>query len=65
MKDNIRDLKLKWDRYLHEVKEASTSLSRVNNVLIPLKLAGSLFGQVAHLVKTVVMKNQALSIVRS
>lgn len=64
MEDNIHDLKLQHDRYLHEVKKPSTSLSRVKNILLPLKLVGSIFDQVAHLVRVVSMKDQALSTVR-
>lgn len=65
MKDNVHDLELQRDKYLHEAKEAFASLSGVKNVLLPLKLTGSFSDQVAQLVRIVAMKDQALSIVRS
>lgn len=63
MEDSIQDIKLQWNRYLHEAKESITSFSRVNNTFLTLKLTGSLFDQVAQLVRTMEMKYQALAFV--
>lgn len=63
MNDNVRDLKHHWDKYLYKVKISYTSLFKVDNALLPLKLVGSLSDQVARLVKTAVMKDGALLII--
>lgn len=65
MKDIIYELMIQLDRYMNEEKELSTSLSMVKNVLVPLKLSGSLSDQVANLVRIVALKDQDLSTVRS
>lgn len=65
MKDNIRELKLQQDRYIHEVNKAFTSLSGGKNTLLPLKLTSSLSDEMTHLVRIVAMKNQALSTILS
>lgn len=49
---------------LQEAEEAATSLSGVKNVFLPLKLTGSLSNHVAHLVKTVEIKDQILSTIQ-
>lgn len=54
-------MNLQWDKYLHEVEKASTSLTGVENVLLSLNLGGSLYDQVTRMVKVVAKKNKALT----
>lgn len=64
MVENICDLKLQRNWYMHEAKETSTSLSlsEVKNDLLPLKLVGSLSDQVAKLAKIATMKYKDFSV---
>lgn len=65
IKVNIHNLMLQRDMYMHESKEAFTSLYGVKNILIPLKFVGSFSDQVAYLVRVVAVKYQAFSFVRN
>lgn len=51
------------DKYLQEVEKTYTSLTGVENDLLPLNLASSLSDQVTHLVKKVAKKNQSLTFI--
>lgn len=61
MEDSVFDLRLHRHKYMHELNKASTSLSGVENDLLPLNLFDSLSDQVAHLIKNIAMKDQALT----
>lgn len=61
MEGSVCDLRLHRHKYMHELNKTSTSLSGVDNDLLPLKLVGSLSDQVAHLIKNMAMKDQALT----
>lgn len=65
MEDNTCDLKLQRDRCLHKSKEVPTFLSEVKNDLFPLKFVGPPFDQVSELVRTMEMKDQVVSVLRS
>lgn len=48
---------LQHDLFLEEIHISFTFLTKMNDVLLPLNLPGSLVGQVIHLVRIVTMKN--------
>lgn len=57
MEDIIYNLKVQQERYPHKAMEAYTALSRVKDDFLPLKLIGSLYDQMAQLVRTMEMKD--------
>lgn len=61
LEESVHDLKLQRDKYLEEVNKAFIYLTGEDNDLLPLKLVHSLPDQMAHMVKIMAIKDQALT----